>query len=181
MDDFATLIESNTLRMVRLVPGPIERVWDYLTIGEKRAEWLAGGDMAQESGGTVELVFTHKNLTPFDDDLPENQHDIDCSDEHRMHGTVLVYDKPNRLTYTWESPDDSASKVTFELREEENGMVRLVLTHQNLTGMDEITSVSAGWHTHVAILSAKLAGETPPPFWQTYYDLRAEYINRMYG
>jgi hypothetical protein len=33
------------VRLVRILPGPIERVWDYLTDSEKRGRWFAGGPM----------------------------------------------------------------------------------------------------------------------------------------
>ena len=38
----ATLIEPGTVKMERLLPGPVERVWAYLTESDKRARWLAG-------------------------------------------------------------------------------------------------------------------------------------------
>ena len=31
------------VRLVRILPGPIERVWEYLTDSEKRARWFGGG------------------------------------------------------------------------------------------------------------------------------------------
>ena len=33
----ATLIEPGTVKMERLLPGPVERVWAYLTESKKRA------------------------------------------------------------------------------------------------------------------------------------------------
>ena len=37
MNDYGELLDENTVRFERLLPGPIERVWSYLTEGEKRA------------------------------------------------------------------------------------------------------------------------------------------------
>jgi uncharacterized protein YndB with AHSA1/START domain len=45
MDKYGTIIAPNTIRFERLLPGPIERVWAYLTDPEKRAKWLASGPM----------------------------------------------------------------------------------------------------------------------------------------
>ena len=42
---------------VRQLPGPIERVWAFLTEPGKRARWLAGGPMELRVGGRVELQF----------------------------------------------------------------------------------------------------------------------------
>ena len=57
------------VRIVRLLPGPIERIWDYLTDPEKRAKWFAGGPMEPRQGGKVELFFHHKNIAP--DETPK--------------------------------------------------------------------------------------------------------------
>lgn len=49
MNDYGMIIEPGTLRIQRLLPGPIERVWAYLTESDKRATWLAAGAMKLES------------------------------------------------------------------------------------------------------------------------------------
>ena len=33
------------IRLMRTLPGPIERLWQYLTDPEKRSRWFAGGPM----------------------------------------------------------------------------------------------------------------------------------------
>ena len=38
------------VRLVRTLPGPIERIWDYLTDSEKRSRWFAGGPMELRPG-----------------------------------------------------------------------------------------------------------------------------------
>ena len=43
MSDFGVVLESGTVRFERLLPGPVERVWSYLTDSEKRGQWLASG------------------------------------------------------------------------------------------------------------------------------------------
>ena len=42
-DDYGALIEPATVKIQRLLPGPIERVWAYLTDGDLRRKWLAAG------------------------------------------------------------------------------------------------------------------------------------------
>ena len=49
--DRGTITEAGTIRFERLLPGPIERVWAYLTESDKRAKWLAAGDMDLRPGG----------------------------------------------------------------------------------------------------------------------------------
>jgi uncharacterized protein YndB with AHSA1/START domain len=43
-DDYGVLTGTDTLTIQRRLPGPIERVWAYLTDGELRRQWLAAGD-----------------------------------------------------------------------------------------------------------------------------------------
>ena len=44
MSKYGERIDETTVRFERLLPGPIERVWQYLTDGDKRAKWLCGGE-----------------------------------------------------------------------------------------------------------------------------------------
>jgi hypothetical protein len=45
-----------------------------------------------------------------------------------------------------------------------------------------LLSVSSGWHTHLDILAARMAGEEPAePFWDQINRLRPEYDRRIPG
>src|SRR5688572_9936146 len=111
------------VRLVRTLPGPIERVWNYLVDPEKRARWFAGGPMEPRKGGKVELVFRHANIAP--DETPPEEfrefHDPGAT----MPGTVLRWEPPRVLSFTF----DENSEVTFELTPE-GGQVQLLLTHR---------------------------------------------------
>jgi uncharacterized protein YndB with AHSA1/START domain len=48
------LLASDTVRFERTLPGPIERVRAFLTVSDKRAQWLAAGEMELRIGGSVE-------------------------------------------------------------------------------------------------------------------------------
>jgi uncharacterized protein YndB with AHSA1/START domain len=63
MSDYATSPEPGTVRLERLLPGPIERVWEYLTDAQKRATWLAGGVFDLRVGGVTRLEFRHDTLS----------------------------------------------------------------------------------------------------------------------
>ena len=52
-DAYGELIEPTTLKIERLLPGPIERAWAYLTESDKRRQWLAAGDMEMEARGAL--------------------------------------------------------------------------------------------------------------------------------
>ena len=55
LDAYGTLTEPTTLKIQRLLPGPIERVWAYLTESDLRRQWLAAGEMEMKVGATFEL------------------------------------------------------------------------------------------------------------------------------
>jgi uncharacterized protein YndB with AHSA1/START domain len=43
LDPHGALIEPATLQIQRLLPGPIDRVWAYLTQSDLRRQWMAPG------------------------------------------------------------------------------------------------------------------------------------------
>ena len=63
LDEFGALTDPGTLKIERLLPGPIERVWSYLTESELRRQWLAAGEMEMKVGAPVELVWRNDELT----------------------------------------------------------------------------------------------------------------------
>lgn len=157
------------VRLIRILPGPIERVWEYLTDPEKRARWFAGGSCEAKVGGKNDLVFQHKNLSPNEE--PPEQYKQMNEEGFTMPSTILRCEPPRLLSYTF----DDASDVTFELTPQ-GKEVRLVLTHR--ARGDDIPSIpgyASGWHTHFALLLAILEDTTPPPFWATHKRLKVEY------
>lgn len=157
------------VRLVRLLPGPIERVWEFLTDPEKRARWFAGGPMEPRQGGKAELFFHHKNIAP--DETPPEDHKKMHESGFKMPVTVLRWEPPRVLSYTF----DDESDVTFELTPQDD-RVLLVLTHRSRgTDVPFLTGYARGWHTHLAQLLALLEGTARPPFWPMHARLKPEY------
>jgi len=169
---YATLVAADTVRFERTLPGPVERVWAFLTESDKRAQWLAAGEMELRDGGSVELVFRNSELTANDDPPPEKYARYGA--ESRMHGRIIACEPPRLLAYTW----DGTSEVRFELSAQ-GDEVRLLLTHTRLPDREQMLSVAGGWHTHLDILADRLDGRTPPGFWTTHTRLEAEYAQRI--
>jgi uncharacterized protein YndB with AHSA1/START domain len=166
-------VAPDTVRIERTLPGPIERVWRYLTDAEKRATWLAGGAMDQRIGGKVQLEFDNSKLTGHDGEPPKKYEKYACASA--MQGSITACDPPNLLAYNWNEKDTGEnSHVTFELSAS-NGKVRLVITHRRLASRDEMLSVSAGWHAHLDILQDRLEDREPLGFWPEHTRLEAEY------
>src|SRR6185312_4518890 len=106
LDAYGTLTEPDTLTIQRVLPGPIERVWAYLTDSDLRSRWLAAGQMGMRAGAPVELVWRNDELTD-----PSSQRPDGFPAEHRMQSRITEIDPPHRLAITWEGSGD----VSFEL------------------------------------------------------------------
>jgi uncharacterized protein YndB with AHSA1/START domain len=174
MSEFGVVPEARTVCIRRVLPGPVERIWAYLTESEKRGRWLASGPMELRVGGRVELSFRNADLTPHVEPTPEKYKQ---RGEGTVHGRITRCDAPRLLSYTWGGPSGE-SEVTFELTPQGEDVL-LVLTHRRLGNRAAMVSVSGGWHTHLGILIDHLEGREPRPFWSTYGPLEAEYERRL--
>ena len=168
-DAYGVLIEPATLKIQRLLPGPIERIWAYLTESELRRKWLAAGVMEVKVGAQFELVWRNDELTD-----PPGQRPPGFSAERRMQSRITELDPPRKLAITWEGSGD----VSFEL--EPNGdEVMLTLIHRRLPDRATLHWVGAGWHAHLDVLVARATGKEPTPFWDGLSRLRKEYDRRI--
>ncbi|MBP7483617.1 MAG: SRPBCC family protein [Lacunisphaera sp.] len=168
-DDRAKFPAPGEIRIMRTLPGPIERIWTYLTDPAKRAKWFAGGPMELRAGGKMALLFQHKNISPTE--TPPAEHACHHDGGESMPGTVLRCEPPRVLSYTFGDNSD----VTFELIPQDD-KVLLILTHRSRgDDLSSLTGFASGWHTHLAILLAQLEGKTQPLFWATHARLKADY------
>ncbi len=174
MNDYGVITASGTVRFERLLPGPIERVWSYLTESDKRATWLAAGTIELRSGGKVHLRFHHVDLSG--EKAPEQYREF--QGESHMHGRVVRCEPPRVLSYTWSESSGEDSEVTFELTPDGEA-VRLVLTHRRLGDRSAVLSVSSGWHAHLGILEDVLNARKPRLFWTTHAQAEAAYETRL--
>lgn len=173
MNKYGIVTEPNTIRFERVLPGPIDRVWAYLTESEKRAKWLASGNMELRVGGKVDLFWLHSMLDAEPSETPEKY-----AQGHRMVARITRCEPPNVLSFTWGAREDALSEVVFELSEKDNEVL-LVLTHHRLPDRKDLLSISGGWHTHLDILFEHLNDRIAPAFWPKHNLLNAEYQARL--
>ena len=169
LDAYGAITEPATLKIQRLLPGPVERIWDYLTKGELRRRWLAAGDMDLTVGAPFEFVWRNDELTD-----PPGQRPPGFSEEHRMQSRITELDPPRRIAFTWQGSGD----VSFEL-EPQGSDVLLTVSHRRLPDRKTMLGVGAGWHAHLDVLVDRVTGKTPPPFWDGLVRLRNEYDRRL--
>lgn len=175
MSDYGLMLAPDTVRIERLLPGPIERVWAYLVEPEQRRQWLAAGPMVLQAGGAVDLLFHNNQITTPDDRPPEQF--AGFGEEQHLAGRILACEPLKLLAFTWGDSGES-SQVCFELSAQ-GQQVRLVVTHSRLRSRTEMLNVSGGWHTHLDLLSDVLNQRQPLRFWATFTSRRAEYDKRI--
>jgi uncharacterized protein YndB with AHSA1/START domain len=163
-----TLVEPGTLKVERILPGPIERVWAYITESDKRAKWLAAGEFDLRLGGRVELYFDNDKLSPDKKAGPPQE----SKGANPMSGVITRLDPPRLLAHTWMWKTGD-TEVTYELKER-GADVQLTIMHRRL-GTDLVLPVMGGWDTHTGILEDVLRGVQPRPFWSTHERLVKEY------
>ncbi len=169
-DNYGLLTEPATLTIERRLPGPVDRIWSYLTDGELRRQWLAAGAMEEKVGAPVDLVWRNDELTDPPGTRPEG-----FGDEHRMTCEVTAIDAPRLLSISW----GSTGGVTFMLQEK-GDEVLLTIGHRRVEDPAVLRNVSAGWHAHVDVLEARLRGTTPAPHWDNFAQLRGVYAERLF-
>jgi uncharacterized protein YndB with AHSA1/START domain len=161
MTERATLIKPSTIRFERLLPGPVERVWAYLTESKKRATWLAAGEFDLRLGGKIELHFDNQSLT--DEAAPAGARG---AGKHSAHGKITRLEPLRALAYTW-SWDGGESEVTYELTPKGKDVL-LTIEHRLPDDHGLKLAVGGGWATHVGILADQLSGVKPRPFFATH-------------
>jgi uncharacterized protein YndB with AHSA1/START domain len=128
----------------RILPGPIERVWAFITDPTKLPGWFGEGTIEPRPGGAVNLMGGH------------------------IRGIVTQWQPPRRLAYTWNvfSPGEAESQypesyLTIEL-EPRGNEVALTLTH--LPVLERFEKQNAmGWHTFLDMLGAAVRDEPTEP------------------
>lgn len=162
MDAYGKLVDPQTLVFERLLPGPIERVFQYLWDEDKRKLWFTSGAMPTRAGEDFTQHWKHSDYSPVPSQVPERMKEIDAKG-HTATNTLLAYEPPTRLAYTF----GQGSEVEFVLTPQ-GDKVRLVLTHRKVPDRNYLLNVSGGWHAHLDMLEYQLKGETPPGFWDIW-------------
>ena len=165
----STLLSPGVVRLERLLPGPVDRVWDYLVDSEKRATWLAAGEWDLRVGGAIRMTPDNNRLS----------RDKNAPEAYRKNGGKVVTGvitrlEPKRLvahTWTWQDLD---SEVTYELTPRGKDVL-LVIVHRALQPRQVVLGVMAGWDVHTGILEDVLRGVEPRPYWAEWAKLEKQY------
>src|SRR3954453_792325 len=85
-------IDPSTLKIQRLLPGPIERIWAYLIDSELRRKWLAAGAMEMKLGSPLELTWRNDELSDPPGVRPEG-----FSEQHSMQSRITELEPMRKL------------------------------------------------------------------------------------
>ncbi|WP_144184649.1 SRPBCC family protein [Elioraea rosea] len=169
IDAYGRLIEPATLTIQRILPGPVDRVWRYLTDGELRSKWLAAGTMELREGAAFTLTWRNDDLSARPSRRPEG-----FPEEHSMASRIIAVDPPRHLVIAW----GESGEVSFSL-EPRGARVLLTLVHRRLPDRPTMLKVAAGWHMHLDVLRAVAEGREAEPFWEGWLRLKDEYDARL--
>ncbi len=163
INELGKIVDNSTVRFERVLPAPIEKVWQYLTSSECLPEWLAEGSIDQRFGGKVKLNFDVEAV-------PER-----AGKGEVIEGAVTFIDPLRALAYSWGTPgSDETSNVSMQVTSE-GDKTALVLTHTQLPA-EAMAEVMAGWHAHLDVLKARLADVTPPDFRKRFKEVLQTYV-----
>ncbi|MBV6271361.1 SRPBCC family protein [Alcaligenaceae bacterium CGII-47] len=123
-------------RLERFFEHDQDAVWRMLTEPQAFAQWLAPGTIEQRSGGLVHIDFEDSGIT--------------------IHSTLIDWDPPRRLQYSWSSGDEPNRPLCWELSSSGNG-TQLILT-VGIPVEEDVAKACAGFDAHLDMLAAALEG-----------------------
>ena len=179
MDAYGKLVNPQTVVFERLLPGPIERVFAFLFEEDKRKLWFTTGAIPTTPGEKFQMTWKHSTYSPNKSVAPDSMKEMD-EKGHTATNTLLVYEPPYRLVFTFgegKYGSDKATEVEFLLKPE-GDKVRLILTHSKIPERGYALGVSGGWHAHLDVLEMQLKGEVPPGFWDIWRRYDGAYERR---
>ena len=169
-----TLLDLHTVEFKRLLPGPIELAWEYLTKPELLKTWFANVTLEPRAGGTVDVRFTAETCGGSGDG------------KGGVYGIIREFRPPHVIAFSWiqrrlqpggSGKDSDEGQVRFELSER-GDKVLLTLLHSGLP-TTELTSHSAGWHSYLDNLESRISGGDTIDFMASFNRRHPQYQERL--
>lgn len=162
------ILDAHSVRFERLLPGPIELAWDYLTKPELLKTWFAEVKLQPRVGGAIEVTMGAEEAG-------------DCN-ASGISGVVRAFDPPHVIAFTWiprrQQKDGSVEavdegEVRFELKPQ-GDRVLLTLIHTRIP-TKELAGYGGGWHAFLDALEARLDKRPGVPVATNYNDVSKFY------
>jgi DNA-binding transcriptional ArsR family regulator/uncharacterized protein YndB with AHSA1/START domain len=168
LDAYSAPSEPAALTIQRILPGPIVRVWAYLTESDFPANgWRrVNGD---EGRHAFELIWRNSELTG-----PARQA------AGRIWRRAWLAEPDHRARSATQTRLHLGKERRPHLRARAEGReVSLTVIHRRLPDRGMMLGVSVAWHADPALLVARPSGNEPEPFWDGWSRLKAEYDRRI--
>jgi uncharacterized protein YndB with AHSA1/START domain len=173
MSHDGSILDLHTVEFKRLLPGPIELAWDYLTRPELLKTWFNDVALEPRVGGAIEVRFAHGKG--------------ECGGSS-VHGVIREFRKPHAFAFSWvqqrPQPDGSIKhsdegEVRFELQEK-GDKVLLTLLHARIP-TEELPNYGGGWHAYLDSLESRIAGRGAIEVVEVFHNLRPRYHDKIAG
>ena len=169
LDAYGALTEPATLTIQRLLPGPIERVWAYLTDSDLRRQWLAAGEMELKVGAPFESSGATTN-SPI---RPARVRPASAP------STVCRAGSPSS-TRRASSPSPGARAAAFRSSSADSGRPGAADARPSPRGRARNAAQRQRRLARAPRLAvARTTGKTPGPFWDGLRRLQSEYDRRL--
>ncbi|HET6159500.1 MAG TPA: SRPBCC family protein [Dongiaceae bacterium] len=171
MSHDGSILDLHTLEFKRVLPGPIELAWDYLTKPELLKTWFNDVTLEPRVGGAVEVRFTNGKG--------------ECG-AGGVHGVIREFRKPHAFAFSWiqrrPQPDGSyrsidEGEVRFELQEK-GDKVLLTLLHSRIP-TQELPNYGGGWHAYLDSLESRISGRGGIEVMEVFHGHRPRYDERV--
>jgi len=144
------MTDKPTFVYVIYIESTPQKVWHALTDADLTAEY-----------------WGHSNVSDWQVGSAWEHQRTDGTRTADVVGTVVESSPPTRLVTTWAFPgeeraDDSSSRVTFDIQPH-GEIIRLTVTHENLTDQAERDEAAAGWAAVLSNLKSLLETGSPLP------------------
>jgi uncharacterized protein YndB with AHSA1/START domain len=143
------ILDAHSVRFERLLPGPIELAWDYLTKPALLKTWFAEVTLQPRVGGAIDVKMGADEAG-------------DCNAQS-VSGVIREFNPPRVIAFSWiprrQQKDGSVEAVDegdvrFELKPR-GDKVQLTLTHTRIP-TNELAGYGGGWHAFLDALEARL-------------------------
>lgn len=144
MSEDGQLKRVGMVEFERVLPGPIERVWEFLTDPKRLPSWFGEGTIEPRAGGVVRLMGDH------------------------FRGIVTQWKPPRRLIYSINvfNPSETESQYPESYLSQDLALRGndVVLTLRHVPVLERFEKQDAmGWHTFLDMLSAGLRDDPIEP------------------
>ncbi len=170
LDAYGALTEPATVKIQRRLPGPIERVWAYLTESELRRQWLAAGRDGDEGRRALRARLAQRRAFRFA---------RSAAGRLSRGAAGCRAGSPSSIRRTSSPSPGQAAATSPSSWNRQGNEVLLTVIHRRLPDRDSLLKHAAGWHMHLDVLVARATGKEPEPFWDGWLRLKQEYDRRL--